>query len=189
MPETQVETIEQLQEKLKEQIESLARQRQEEAQRRVQEQADRNRKIEEERQERKQKQEEAEKKHRERRAKEIEAAEAQKREHARAQIEAEKSQSEALESKRLLDEKLQWLKNEITKQQHLEEQYKKNLEDSKNISSEEVEDHVSINVEFPISPVNTKEPGGAVEQTGGLEIEPTTMSAHLRHILRQAQRA
>ena len=183
-------TIEQLQAKLQDEINRLAEQRRVEAERYAKELDERNKLAEIERQEKIKEYEEKEKKFREKKAREKEEVEEARKKAIQAEAEAEVAKSAALVAKQELEKQLQWIRDEITRNVLLEEQHKKSLEDMKVTVAPPVPiiNPVEINVEHPIAPVNLEKPGDAVEQTDGLEVEPTTMSDHLRHILRQATR-
>jgi len=192
MSETQVETkteinpIEELQRQLKEQIAALAAQRQQEAQSFEKEIAERNKLAEIERADRIRKHQEAEEKHRKQRAAEMEEIEAKKREATRLEQEASRKEKEASDAKEAHAARLQWLESEIANAEFAEEQHRKQLE-GMNVKPELPDNPAEINVEHPVAPVNLVTPGDHVEGTDGLSVGPT-MSQHLRHILRQAQR-
>lgn len=186
MSETTQVSIEELQEQLRKQIADLAAQRQEETKKFEEELAQRNKEAEIERAERIRKHEEAEKAHRERRARELEEVESKKREAIRIEQETARKEKEANEVKEKHEAQLKWLEDEIAKAEFAEEQHRKQLEGMK-VKPEVPENPMEINVEHPVAPVNTANPGDGVEGTDGQSVG-SSMSHHLRHILRQAQR-
>ena len=185
-PPVPAQSIEDLQEQLRKQIAALATQRQEEAKKFDEELAQRNKEAEAERAERIRKHEEAEKVHRERRAKELEEVEAKKREAIRIEQEVARKEKESSEAKDKHEAQLKWLEDEIARAEFAEEQHRKHLEGMK-VKPEVPVSPTEINVEHPVAPVNLVVPGDGVEGTDGVSVGPT-MSQHLRHILRQAQR-
>jgi DNA repair exonuclease SbcCD ATPase subunit len=176
--------LEQLEQQLKERIEALDKQRQEETVRfEAEKEAWRSRQSETAKLidfERRQKFEEAERADRKR----VAEIEEQKRELAKRERNIEIAHNAAQEAKRQQEERLEWLKNEIAKQEFAEEQYRKRLETTLIAAPEAVED-ATINVEHPIAPDNK---GNAVVGTEGSTPENNLMSHHLKHILRQAAR-
>lgn len=178
------EQIAELEKQLRERMAQLDAQRKEEAERFAKEQAKRNAVAEMERDESLRRHQEAEA---QRRAeKEAKAVAQQKRaqEEFRLQKQLENELSSAEEAKRLQQEKLQWLINEIAKQEFIEEQHKKAMQ-SQSVSSVENSDITEVNVEHPAAPNNK---GEAVAGTEGSTPETALMSEHLKHILRQATR-
>lgn len=179
-------TIQDLQKRLQDRIEALDKQRQEEATRFEKEMAERNTLVESERRQRAEEHQRKEEEHRQRKQKELEVVELQKRESARQQKEAELASNAAQEAKRQQEEKLRWLKDEIAKQEFVEEQHRKRMETARIAdTTKEPEDSVEINVEHPIAPYNR---GEAVLGTEGTTPGHNLMSSHLKQILRQATR-
>ncbi len=90
----------------------------------------------------------------------------------------------AEEASRKYQEKLEWLEKAIADAEFTEEQHKKAM-DNLRISPPQVPDST---VENPTAPLNGLHPGEAVDDTGGA-VEFSSMSQHLKQILRQAQRS
>lgn len=110
---------------------------------------------------------------------------AKNREIARREKEIEAANNAAQEAKRQQEEKLEWLRNEISRQEFIEEQHRKALESIKNqVTQEETEN--KINVEHPVAPDNK---GEAVSGTEGETPKTPLMSEHLKQVLRQATRS
>lgn len=179
-------TLEQLEQQLKERIEALDKQRQEEAARFEKEVADRNALAEIERKRQIEEHHLREEEHRARKQKEMDAIESQRRETERKQKEAELASNAAQEAQRQQEEKLRWLREEIAKQEFIEEQHRKRLDAAKQAeTSKPVDTTGEINIEHPTAPDNK---GNAVKGTEGSTPETPLMSHHLKHILRQAAR-
>lgn len=180
-------TVEQLQEQLEKEIAALAEQRRIEAERIEREARLRGEEAAIERQKQidqyKARQDEL---HRQKQAQE-ERIKEQQRDLARQQAEVEAAKNAAQEAKEKQEALLEDLKKRIADAEFAEEQHQKRMEALKAKPAVVAEDPAKINVEHPEAPVNTSNPGDAVEGTGGLEQGPK-MSQHLRHILRQAQR-
>lgn len=124
--------------------------------------------------------------HERRRKAEKEAEEAQRIRDIAERISTEQKQHALDEALKLQRETLEWLEKAISEAELHEERYKK---ESESIIVQPVSaDVYEVNVEHPVAPVSAIEPGGAVEGTGGAE-EYSTMSGHLKQILRQAQRS
>ena len=111
-------------------------------------------------------------------------AEAQRIRDVAERVSAEQKQHALDETLRLQREKLEWLEKAISDAEFSEEQHQKESENSR-ILPPLVLDEATINVEHPVAPDNK---GEAVPETGGAE-SFSTMSSHLRQILRQAQRS
>jgi hypothetical protein len=110
-------------------------------------------------------------------------AEAQRIRDVAERVSAEQKQHALDETLRLQREKLEWLEKAISDAEFSEEQHQKESSFNRVMeASALVED---INVEHPVAPDNK---GEAVAETGGAE-SFSTMSSHLRQILRQAQRS
>jgi len=181
-----------LEQQLKDKIAALEEQRKQEAQKFEQEASERNRLAEYERRERLEKYERKEKEIREKREQQQREYDEQQREIKSKQIEAELANNAAQEAKRLQEEKLEWLRNEISKQEFVEEQHKKHLDDLRKTAELECENkYVSIletnspTIEYPTAPDNK---GEAVVGTEGSTPSSPLISEHLKKILRQAQR-
>jgi hypothetical protein len=173
-----------LEKQLQERIVALDHQRKEEAERFANEVATRNAVAEMERAENLRKHQEAEYKKRAQKEAKVIAEQQRAQEEFRLRKQLENDLALAEESKRLQQEKLQWLVNEIAKQEFIEEQHRKAMQ-SQNVNSSEPIDTASINVEHPLAPDNK---GEAVQGTEGSTPESPLISAHLKHILRQATR-
>jgi len=113
----------------------------------------------------------------ERRRKEKEEAEAQRKEEEKRRAEAETAHNQA-EAKKAVEKSRQ----EALKKKFLELQI---LREKKQKAAEIV--HTASQLE-PEAPVNVKNPGDAVEGTGGETPDTPLMSEHLRKILRQSAR-
>lgn len=184
-------SFEDLERQLREQIEALAKQR-----------ADETRKVEEHiaqvnaeaELERKQRIEEFRKKEAARLANEKaqqDALEKERKEVEQRKYEAEQASNAAQKAKEEQESRLEWLRNEISKAEFMEERHRKDLADKKAIAEIRAQqDDIcvteEINVEHPTAPDNN---GEAVEGTDGDTPETPTMSQHLKHILRQATRS
>lgn len=83
------------------------------------------------------------------------------------------------------------IQKRLDEMEHAEELAKKQLRDAilmaANKATEEKE-LSEISVEYPVSPVNCKNPGDAVEGTDGSVPLSTELSFHMKQILRQANR-
>lgn len=180
-------TVEQLQEQLEKEIAALAEQRRIEAERIEREARLRGEEAAIERQKQidqyKARQDEL---HRQKQAQE-ERIKEQQRDLARQQAEVETAKNAAQEAKEKQEALLEDLKKRIADAEFAAEQHRKRMETLKSKPSDTVADPTRINVEHPEAPVNEKSPGDAVDGTDGLEHGPD-MSAHLKQILRQAQR-
>lgn len=175
-----------LEKELRDKIAALDKQRKEEKERFEKEVADRNALAEAERKQRIEEHQKREEEHRQRKEKELAAIAQQKREAESKQRDAELASNAAEEAKREQERKLQWLKDEIAKQEFIEEQHRKTLETAKKVPvvpSDGTEP--TINVEHPVAPDNK---GNAVVGTEGATPETPLMSHHLKQILRQATR-
>ena len=112
-------------------------------------------------------------------------AEAQRIRDVAERVATEQKQHALDETLRLQREKLEWLEKAISDAEFSEEQHNKEAENNRvSVSASSIEE-TTINVEHPVAPDNK---GEAVVETGGAE-SFDTMSSHLRHILRQAQRS
>lgn len=181
-----MDTLQQLEQQLRDRIEALDKQRKEEAARFEQEVAERNALAQAERSQQLEDHKRREEEHRARKQRELDEIARQKKETERKQREVELASNAALEAKRLQEEKLEWLKNEIAKQEFVEEQHRKKLE-TKTIPTAPPpsDEEFAINVEHPVAPENK---GNAVSGTEGSTPETPLMSNHLKTILRQATR-
>ena len=89
------------------------------------------------------------------------------------------------ETARQYSEKLEWLTKAIAEAEFVEEQHRKAMENMRVPCQESFS--ADINVENPVAPLNAEHPGEAVSDTGGAQ-GFTSMSDHLKQILRQANR-
>lgn len=182
-------SIEELQKKLQEQIAALAEQRQQEAQRVEQHIAQINAEAEIER---KQRIEEYKKKEEARLAREKlreEEAEKERKEIEKKRFEVEQAANAAAQAQQEQQEKLEWLQNEISKHEFMEEQHRKAIENAKAVAENNSKQKISqeeINIEHPLAPENQ---GEAVQGTEGATPDTALMSIHLKRILRQATRS
>lgn len=103
-------------------------------------------------------------------------------------VASEQKQQALDEALRLQTEKLQWLEKAISDAEFSEEQYRKEQE-AQRVRPVVLPDNEELNVEHPLAPLNSINPGEAVVGTDGNTPETPLMSAHLRQILRQATRA
>lgn len=182
-----MENIEVLQKQLQDQIEALAEQRRQETLKYEHEVAERNHLADIERKERIEAYEKKTEALREVERKNKEALEAERREVERVKREAESALNAQLAAKEEQERKLQWLRDEISKQEFIEEQHRKSIANIKAQDSTGVPEvnPTYINVENPSAPDNK---GEAVVGTEGSTPEQPLMSDHLKHILRQATR-
>ncbi len=180
-----MENIEVLQQQLKDQIEALAEQRRQETLKFESEVAERNRLAEIERKERLESYEKRANELREAERKKAEALEAERREVERIKREAEQALNAQLAAKEEQEAKLKWLRDEIAKQEHIEEQHRKAMASTPVQKQPTDEAPTTINVEHPVAPDNK---GEAVVGTDGSPPDKPLMSDHLKHILRQATR-
>jgi DNA repair exonuclease SbcCD ATPase subunit len=115
---------------------------------------------------------------------EEEAREAQRIKDTAARVAEEQKQNVLEETLRLQREKLEWLTNAISEAEFSEEQHRKAIENMKSLPPVEVTGE-EVSAEYP----QTGADGGAsAKGTDGSTPETQSMSTHLRHILRQAQR-
>lgn len=180
-----MENIELLQQQLKEQIEALSEQRRQETLKFEGEVAERNRLAEIERRERIEAYEKRTNELREVERKKLESLEAERREVERTKREAERALNAQLVAKEAQEAQLKWLRDEIAKQEFIEEQHRKSLTSINAQGTTTDEAPTTINVEHPVAPDNN---GEAVVGTDGATPEKPLMSDHLKHILRQATR-
>jgi hypothetical protein len=176
--------VQKLQHDLEERIAALDKQRREEKERYDKEVADRNALAEFERAETLKKHQAREAEFRARKEAEAEAAQKRAQEELRLRKQLESDLAAADEAKRLQQEKLEWLQNEIAKQEFIEEQHRKAMQ-SQSVAPAAEPDQIEINVEHPVAPDNK---GEAVQGTDGSTPDAPLMSDHLKHILRQATR-
>ncbi len=115
------------------------------------------------------------------------AAEARKNQEIAAKAAADQAAAKADEAYRLYQAKLGEVESAIAEAEFSEEKHRKALEDAKlmKVPVEDFPVETGINVEHPTAPDNK---GEAVAGTEGSTPE-STMSQHLKHILRQAQRS
>jgi hypothetical protein len=99
-------------------------------------------------------------------------------------VSAEQKQYALDETLRLQREKLEWLEKAISDAEFSEEQHNKEAENARVLVTTSSVEENTIDVEHPVAPDNK---GEAVAETGGAE-SFSTMSQHLKHILRQATR-
>lgn len=180
-----MENIELLQQQLKEQIEALSEQRRKETLKFEEEAAERNRLADLERKERLEAYEKRANELREVERKKNESLEAERREVERLRKASEQALNAQLVAKDLQEKQLKWLRDEIAKQEFIEEQHRKTLDNAKTKEQPTDESPTTINVEHPVAPDNH---GEAVEGTTGATPDKPLMSDHLKHILRQATR-
>jgi hypothetical protein len=180
--------VEELQRQLSERIEALDKQRKEQAEQFSKEVAERAQLAEAERQQRLAEYQEAEKKREAKKAKEEAEAQERAQEVTRARIALENSLAAAEEARKLQESKLQWLVDEINKQEFIEEQHKKAMQSAATAPPSEPSSTTEINVEHPVPPLNAANPGEAVQGTDGNTPDTPLMSDHLKQILRQATR-
>lgn len=183
MAET-VDTVEELQRKLQEQIASLAAQRAEESKRFQVELEERNKLAEIERQQNIEAYNKRLAQHLKDEAAQKEAATAERRECNRVKAEAEFARAQADTAKKELEEKLEQLKVDIANQEFIEEQHRKAMDTLRKTKPAPESTEPAFSVENPTAPVNG---GNSVSGTDGVEKGPL-MSDHLKHILRQAHR-
>jgi hypothetical protein len=173
-----------LQQELAGRIASLDKQRKEEAEKFAQEVAERNAQVEMERAENLRRYQAMEAERKAKKEAEIEAAQKRAQEELRLRKQLESDLAAADEAKRLQQEKLEWLQNEIARQEFIEEQHRKAMQSPIGAPSVEV-DQIETNVENPVAPDNK---GEAVQGTDGTTPDHPLMSDHLKTILRQATR-
>ena len=185
-----MDSIDVLQKQLAERIAALDAQRKEEAERFNKEVAERNALAEIERQERLAAFQKAEEQRAAKKKAEAEAEQKRTQEETRLRKQLESDLAAADEAKRLQQEKLEWLRNEIAKQEFVEEQHRKAIQNAQVavVVPEDV-DPTAIDVENPVAPLNKLAPGEAVDGTDGKTPDSPLMSVHLKHILRQATRS
>ena len=181
-------SVEELQRQLSERIAALDKQRKEESERFEREVSERTQLAEAERRKQLAEYQEQERKRDERRKAEEEAIAQRAKEEREAKIALEISLSKAEEARKAQEAKLQWLVDEINKQEFIEEQHRKSLE-GKTAPAPVNSSPTEINVEHPVAPLNAEHPGEAVQGTTGETPDTPLMSDHLKHILRQAQRS
>jgi hypothetical protein len=187
MSETQIDVVSALEQQLKERIAALDSQRREEAEKFQKEMSDRNALAEAEREERIKAYNEASARRLAKEKAEKEAEQERKQREIAQQKKLESSLAAADEAKAAVEARLKWLVEEIAKQEFVEEQHRKQVE-SINVAPSESSDPTEINVEHPVAPLNSKEPGAAVEGTEGKTPDSPLMSSHLKQVLRQATR-
>ena len=179
-----MEDIQAMQQQLAERIAALDKQRKDQAEQFAKEVSDRNALAEFERAESLKKYQAIEAERKAKKEAEAEAAQKRAQEELRLRKKLESDLAAADEAKRLQQEKLEWLQNEISKQEFIEEQHRKAMQ-SVNFVPEEAPSTFEINVEHPQAPDNK---GEAVQGTSGDTPEHSLMSDHLKMILRQATR-
>jgi hypothetical protein len=177
-----------LAQQLTERIKALDKQRLEESERFNKQLAEQQQLAEAERQQRLAAYQEADKKREAKKAKEEAEAQERAQEATRARIALENSLAAAEEARKLQESKLQWLVDEINKQEFIEEQHKKAMQSAATAPSSEPSSTTEINVEHPVPPLNAANPGEAVQGTDGNTPDTPLMSDHLKQILRQATR-
>lgn len=180
-----MDSIEELQKQLVEKIATIDKQRKEEAARFEKETTERNQLAEAERQRQLAEYQEHQKRRDEKRRAEEELAAKRVQEERSRRIALENSIAAAEEARKVQEEKLQWLINEINNQEFIEEQHRKSLQSKTPVTGE---NPANVNIEHPEAPLNALAPGEAVQGTSGDTPEDNLMSTHLKCILRQAQR-
>ena len=180
-----MEDIQAMQQQLAERIAALDKQRKDQAEQFAKEVSDRNALAEFERAESLKKYQAIEAERKAKKEAEAEAAQKRAQEELRLRKKLESDLAAADEAKRLQQEKLEWLQNEISKQEFIEEQHRKAMQSVSNTVAEEAPSSTEINVEHPVAPDNK---GEAVHGTDGNTPDHPLMSEHLKHILRQATR-
>lgn len=178
-----MENIEVLQKNLEEQIAALSEQRRKETLKYEEEKSERSRLADLERKEQLEAYEKRAASLREVERKKLAALDAERREVERIKHEAELALNAQLAAKTEQEARLKWLRDEIAKQEFIEEQHRKTLAPSQETAVEPLS--TEINVEHPVAPDNN---GEAVAGTDGATPEHPLMSDHLKHILRQATR-
>jgi hypothetical protein len=181
--------VDSLQRQLTERIEALDKQRKEQAEQFNKEVQERMQLAEAEHQQRLAEYQEAEKKREAKRLKEETEEQERVQEATKARIALENSLAAAEEARKEQEAKLQWLVSEISKQEFIEEQHRKAMQNPTAATVEESTTSTEINVEHPVAPLNTANPGEAVKGTDGNTPESPLMSDHLKQILRQATRS
>lgn len=179
--------VDSLREELQKKIAELDHQRKEETERNTKEREERKFLEEAERAERVRVEKEKQAEHVRRKEQERVEREQRIQKETQERVEFERKQNETEELNRKLREQLEYIQNEIAKAEFVEEQHRKTLE-AQQVSHPPVVESSEINVDNPVSPVNTVRPGEAVEGTEGETPNNPLMSHHLKHILRQATR-